>query len=276
MGMRFRLITFSILLGAVAADASSVWRVTENNGNVIYLGGSVHGLSSTDYPLPSAYNRAFDASSRLVFEDEPNVSASAMRNLYKSGFYPKNDSLKNHIDPRTYDYLRRFFGLLRMPEAQLQRYRPWMLVAMLWSSATNQLGVEGFLFRRAKANGKSVGGLESFREHYGIISGLTDKQAELALLSTFVSATSHKDANLAAWRGGDVDAIARDESTLFSDLSWLHQRLIEDRNHNWIPKIEKLLHSGQIYFVVVGAGHMGGPQGLLALLKSRGYRVEQI
>ncbi|PYL04465.1 MAG: TraB/GumN family protein, partial [Verrucomicrobia bacterium] len=94
MGMRSLLITFSILLGAVAADASSVWRVTENNGNVIYLGGSVHGLSSTDYPLPSAYNRAFDASSRLVFEDEPNVSASAMRNLYKSGFYPKNDSLK--------------------------------------------------------------------------------------------------------------------------------------------------------------------------------------
>jgi uncharacterized protein YbaP (TraB family) len=36
------------------------------------------------------------------------------------------------------------------------------------------------------------------------------------------------------------------------------------------------LRSGKTYFVVVGAGHMGGPNGLLALLRSRGYRIEQL
>jgi uncharacterized protein YbaP (TraB family) len=47
-------------------------------------------------------------------------------------------------------------------------------------------------------------------------------------------------------------------------------------NRNWIPKIESYLGSRQTYSVVVGAGHMGGPDGLLALLRSRGCKIEQL
>jgi uncharacterized protein YbaP (TraB family) len=53
-------------------------------------------------------------------------------------------------------------------------------------------------------------------------------------------------------------------------------RLIDDRNRNWIPKIEQLLRGRDTSFVVVGAAHMGGPNGLLALLKQRGYPIEQL
>jgi hypothetical protein len=44
----------------------------------------------------------------------------------------------------------------------------------------------------------------------------------------------------------------------------------------WIPKIDRLLQSNETYFVIVGAGHLGGPDGLLALLRQRGYKVEQL
>jgi hypothetical protein len=269
----------AIVTGLPDLQAASVWKVTGPNGATIYLGGSVHGLDSTDYPLPPAYNRAFDASSALVIEDDPDVSRRTVDRFFKSGFYPKGDSLKNHVDPRTYDYLRRFFALIQIPEAELATRKPWMLIMMLWSPSTNELGVESFLIRRAHANGKPILGLESFREHAEIISGLSDKQAELVLLQTFIPQAPGTDAHkemMAAWRRGDADAIARFQRESFQDLPSFGERLISARNRAWIPKIEGYIRERHTYFVVAGAAHLGGRDGLLAILRSRNYRIDQL
>jgi uncharacterized protein YbaP (TraB family) len=277
----FRLILLGLVAVATlsAAQASSVWKVTGSNGASIYLGGSVHGLLSTDYPLPSAYNHAFDLSSALVIEDDVNVSKKTAEKFYKTGLYPKGDSLKNHVDPRTYDYVRRVFALMHVSETEVAKCKPWCLIMMLWSGGTNELGIEGFLMKRAQANGKPILGLESFREHAEIISGMSDKQAELVLLRTFVPDESGDDLRkkmLAAWRRGDSDTIARLERESYRDLPTFGERLIAARNRNWIPKIEGYIRERHTYFVVAGAAHMGGPDGVLALLKARGCQVEQL
>lgn len=246
---------------------------------MIYLGGSVHGLDSTDYPLPAAYNRAFDACSALVIEEDPNVSRRAAEKLYKSGFYPKGDSLKNHVDPRTYDYVRRVFATAGVAESEIVKCKPWMLITMLWSHGTNGLGIEAFLIGRARANHKPILGLETFREHAEVISGLSDKQAELVLLETFIPqapGTHLHQQMLSAWRRGDADAIARLDHQTARDLPSFVERLVAERNRNWIPKIEGYLRDRRTYFVVAGAAHMGGPNGVIALLRTRGYRVEEL
>ena len=51
---------------------------------------------------------------------------------------------------------------------------------------------------------------------------------------------------------------------------------VTERNRNWMPKIEGYLHSGKIYFAVAGAAHMGGSNGLVTLLRNRGYQIEQL
>ena len=81
---------------------------------------------------------------------------------------------------------------------------------------------------------------------------------------------------IANWRRGDVDLIATRMRESYRDFPAFYQRLIVARNQNWIPKIEQYLRSGQIYFVVAGAGHMGGSDGLLALLRQRGCRIDQL
>src|SRR3984893_6608068 len=140
--------TLAITLVVSRADAAScVWKVTGPNGGTLYLGGSLHFLRSTDCPLPSAYNRAFDASSRLVFEEDPKTGSAAFRDLVKAGQYPKGDTLKNHVDPRTYDYVRRFFALMNVPEEKFNTYPPWLIDVMLESPPSQYfaLGVESFL-----------------------------------------------------------------------------------------------------------------------------------
>jgi uncharacterized protein len=277
------IVAASLILIVNQAGAACVWKVTSGT-NVLYLGGSIHALKSKDYPLPAAYNRAFDASDRLVCEVDPKALLESSKGILKAGEYPKGDSLKNHVDPRTYDYLRRVFKLLSVPESKFARYRPWFLSLVLQAPAlhgmSETLGVEEFLLRRARANSKPVSGLESAREHAEVFLGLTDRQSEAMLLMMFLPTQtgggSTGDEIARAWRRGDADTDTRIMLDEFRNFPSLADRFLTDRNRKWIPKIEGYLQSGKTYFVVAGTAHMGGPNGVVALLRHRGYHIEQL
>ena len=279
-----RLLPFvAVFCFAVPAEAAScVWKVTAPDGATLYLGGSVHALRKSDYPLPPEFLRACDASSHLAFEVDAKALENTTTELIKSGQYPKGDSLKNHVDPRTYAYVRRLFHLLHIPEEKLHRARPWMIVLALQSASlrgvSHDLGVDQFLMKRAKAKGKPMVGLETAAEHAGVYSGLTDRDAEILLLVTFIPDASGGGKTpdlMKAWRRGDVDALEALARSAYAEFPAFGERLLAARNRAWLPKLEGFLQSGKTYFVVVGAGHLGGPQGLLPLLRDRGYQVEQ-
>lgn len=281
--MRYLCILTSLALASIAQGAGPVWKVSNARGQVAYLAGSMHALRSVDYPLPSQFNQAFEASSRLAMEVDPQQMNRMSKEIAKAGEYPKGDSLKNHVDPRTYAYLRKLFGLVRLPEEKFARYRPWMLALSLQSPGvrglSGELGIEEFLTKRARANRKPIVGLESPREHANVYVGLSDVEAEAVLLIMFipnVEATRGSEGLTAAWRRGDADFLWRVMHDSFRDYPAFGERILEARNRAWVPKIEGFIGSGQTYMVVVGAAHMGGPEGLLALMKARGYKVEQL
>ena len=79
-----------------------------------------------------------------------------------------------------------------------------------------------------------------------------------------------------AWKSGDAPAI---EAIVLADLRSeprMYQRLLVERNRNWLPAIEALFARPGRAFVVVGAAHLVGPDGLLAMLRAKAYRVEQM
>ena len=288
--IRFRpglwLFVLACCFRPLVAEAASgcIWKITGPSGGTLYLGGSIHALRSTDYPLPSGYNRAFDASTRIALEVDPKALSGSSESLSKAGKYPSGDSLKNHVDPRTYEYLKRVFGLLRIPEEKFSRYRPWMLVLFLDSPSqrglSDDLGVDEFITQRARANNKPIAGLESAAEHASVFSGLNDRQSEALLLVQFIPAAngsfSGGDKMMSAWRRGDIEWLARSTHASYSDFPAFGDRLLGQRNQRWIPKLEGYMKSGQTYFVVVGAAHLGGSDGLIALLRARNYKVEQL
>ena len=278
------LFGIALLAGCIAGEvkgSACVWKVTDQAGAVLYLGGSVHALRPVDYPLPSAYTRAFDASDRLVFEMDPNDFEASSKEFGKAGRYPKGDSLKNHVDPRTYQYLRRFFAARGVPEEKFSTFRAWFIDVVLSAPPPEyfNLGVERFLVKKARSAKKPMGGLESVKEHNLVFEGLTDQQSEMALLLFFIHAGA-KDGGGAKlidyWKRGEVDGIAQHMRESYRDFPGFYDRLITARNQKWLPKIDTYLASKQKYFVVVGAAHMGGPNGLMALLRERGYKVEQL
>jgi hypothetical protein len=164
----------------VAEATSCVWKATSPSGGTVFLAGSVHALRGSDYPLPAAYQRAFDSSSRLAFETEPKSMEAASKGLNKAGQYGKGDSLKNHVDPRTYAYLKRYFTLLGVPEQKFSTYRPWLIAAMLEAAPKQNfnLGVERFLQNKAASARKPIESLESIQEHMAPFVDLTERESE--------------------------------------------------------------------------------------------------
>ena len=177
--------------------------------------------------------------------------------------------------------MKRFFALVGVPEAKLARYRPWLLTLMLWApdlrGFSSDLGVEARLTKRARAQGKPVSGLVSASEHMNVFVGLTDRQAEGVLLLTFIPTANNSPTSVvSAWRRGDVDFLWRKTHASFADYPAFGERILEARNRRWVPKVESHARSGKISFVVVGAAHLGGPEGLLNLLRKRGFKIEQL
>src|SRR5262249_58827888 len=79
-----------------------------------------------------------------------------------------------------------------------------------------------------------------------------------------------------AWKAGDVPTI---EQLVLKDLKaepQMYDRLLIDRNRTWLPKIEALFSRSKPAFVVVGAAHLVGSDGLLQMLKAKGYQIEQL
>ena len=283
-----RFLIYVIALSAICLAAESngatacVWKVTRPDGKTAYLGGSVHSLPRSDYPLPAAYLRAFDASSRIAFEVDARALQESTKSLVQNGKYRRGDSLKSHVDARTYAYMSRLFGLMNVAEESFSQYRPWFIVLMLQSASLRRsspkAGVDEIFMKRAAKRSMPVVGLESVQEHARVYSGLTDRESEILLLSTFIPSETRRgdDDVMKAWHRGDAETLARIMEQESKEFPAFNERLLGARNRAWIPRIDDFLASGHTYFVVVGAGHFGGSKGLLALLRAKGYQIEQL
>ena len=77
-----------------------------------------------------------------------------------------------------------------------------------------------------------------------------------------------------AWRRGDLAALEADLTQSMTELPELFGKVVTQRNRNWLPRIEQMLADPtQDYLIVTGALHMVGPQGLVELLRARGYHI---
>ena len=133
-------------------------------------------------------------------------------------------------------------------------------------------------YDRAQENNKSVQGLETAEYQISRFEGLTMEQQDHLLAETLKQLETEKTSItrlLDAWKSGDAPTV---EKIVLADLKndpVLYQRLLVERNRNWLPKIDDLFARKGRAFVVVGAAHLVGPDGLLSMLKGKGYTIEQ-
>ena len=261
-----------------------VYRVRDARGHTLHLIGSVHLLDSASVRLPVALDAAVAAARVVAFELHLDSAAAQTPALLGRGLLPADRPLARVVAPATDSLLRAVLPGLGVATAQVQRLKPWLLslqlagVAMQRAGFRPEYGLDRQPWARARAAGVRVVALETAAEQIAVLDGLPADDQEAMLrnaLGDVGRAEVVAGALRRAWRAGDVRAL---DSLAFSRMAAYPRTraaLFDDRNARWVPQVERLLADGAPAAVVVGAGHLVGPRSVVALLRDRGYDVEQ-
>ena len=105
-----------------------------------------------------------------------------------------------------------------------------MLMSPSLRGLSADLGVEGYVTKKARAAKKPISGLVGAREHMSVFSGLTDRQSEAVLLLTFIPNTGESYGSMvSAWKRGDAESAWRNTRAGFADYPAFGERILEAR-----------------------------------------------
>lgn len=281
----FRILsffTFVLLSSAVFADG--VWKISKGS-EYFYLAGSIHMLSADDYPLPPEYLKALHNSDSLVLEtDLAQLSSSAgIQQMIDLNSYPSGENLLQQLSQPLARQLADYCKKNNIPLEQITRFKPAFAAVML---TTTQLqaqgatspGVDAYLQDEAKKAGKKVAGLESMQQHLAVLNELNNSGAETLIKSTMDDLTDSSedfDSMRKAWRSGDLQQL---EHLYLDDLKSypaIYQSLIVKRNNAWVKQLVQARYQTPV-FVVVGALHLAGNDGLIKQLAQQGYQITKV
>jgi uncharacterized protein len=269
-----------------AQNRDFIWKASRGQ-SVVYLVGSVHLLSKDYYPLSPALDKAFKETDLLVEELHLGQMAQveSQMTILMRGMLPSGQTLDKVVSPATFALVSERVKSLGLPIEPLSRFKPWALALTLlgleWQAAgfDAELGLDKHFYDQAVAAGKEVQGLETIEFQISQFDEMSMEEQDRMLASTLRELETEKAAvtTLAnAWKAGDAPTVEKIVLQELRKEPGMYQRLLVDRNKNWMPKIEALFARKGRSFVVVGAAHLVGPDGLLALLKAKGYAIEQL
>lgn len=269
----------------VVESAQILWKV-QSPQNTIYLAGSIHVLQKDHYPLHHEFDDAFNASSRLIFEADLDGLSSplAQMNMLRKGLYLNGETLPTVLSPESYATAKAGLAGLGQQIEDFHRLKPWMVATAVMALELQKLGFESaygvdrHFFKKAKAAGKDIQGLETVEFQLNLFDQLSPSIQEQFLLQTLEDlknlGTQVSDM-VEAWKQGNVQEL---ETLLvgMGEYPELNQALVINRNRDWLPHVEQALQEKEPVFIVVGALHLLGKEGLVEALKEKGYRVQQL
>jgi len=271
-----------------ASQKHFLWKV-ESEKATVYLMGSVHVGKEDLYPLDDVIENAFKKSDRVVFELplDKKGQLEAASQFVKAGRLPKGDTLDKHLDEKTKKLLDEYGKNSKFPIDKLKAFRPWFVaitisqLEMAKHGYSPRHGVDHYFQRKAEEAGKPTEGLETYNDQIKVFTSLPEKTQQLFLresLQDVKKLNKIMQRMLAAWKAGDA---AKLDEVEFKDLRTkqyrpLYRNLIVERNKKWLKTIEGYLKTDATYFVVVGAGHLVGKDGLVELLKAKKYDISQL
>ena len=292
-GLAARLPGLALLLGlALAAPARAeppvpmLWKVSDAD-NSIYLLGAFHLLGADDYPLSKDVERAFADAEVLLFELSPEeMSSPALAGrMTEAGRRQRPGTLQQDLGPELWARLERHAAATGLPLAQLAGFDPWFvgltigLMEMGRQGLDPKLGLDRHFMEAAARAGKPAAGLELATTQIAVLAGMTlDEQRQLLAEALEQSGKEQSRDLHAAWRAGDVQRLWQDMGAeMKRDYPALYRRINIERNQAWLPKLERRLAAGtDDVLVVVGALHLLGEDGVVELLRAKGYAVERI
>jgi uncharacterized protein YbaP (TraB family) len=276
--------------GQVVGDGynnSLIYKI-QSDTNTVYILGSIHVLAEEYYPLTRSFSYAYYNSQKVIFEIDPEIlfAPDSFTKYEKQYTFQNGKTLEMVLSPKTYTLVKQKLKAMGADIQKVKKYKPWVLYLALsgkFDSSRDfrpELGIENHFYRMAKDAGKPTGGLETIQDQLNVFDTLP-LNIQDALLHESLAITGSKEREKAflhmvkAWHQGRLDGLEQLVET-FKTYPLFYKKLLVQRNRNWVPQIESLLNEDKNVLVIVGAAHLAGEDGLIALLTGKGLQIERV
>ncbi|MBR5278536.1 MAG: TraB/GumN family protein [Clostridia bacterium] len=296
------LFILTLLVGCAQEESQIspiLYKVTDGEGNHIWLFGSIHIGEDYFYPLPDYVLNAYNQSDALAVELDAvalQQDMQAQAELAGIMLYTDGTTIKDHISPELYNSARKILE-------ENQQYIPAMdyYIPAMWSSAIDnitvsklglktELGIDLHLLNKANEEGKPILEVESAKFQYEMLANYSAELQEFLLTSSVqqgqnpILAKPSYDQMINLWAKGDeaaLDSYLNAQSPLLTAEQKLlmeeyNDALITQRNKNMTKYAMAALQSGKKVFICVGAAHIVGRNAVAQQLKALGYTVERV
>lgn len=284
--IRFFLICWLFMPFSMLQAETSVWRV-EKDGNHIFLGGTLHILTASDFPLPEEFDQAYAESDTIFFETDIGAISSPafMTKSMAAMSYSDGRTLQSVLAPETYAQLGSYLSERGMPISLMNGFTAGgvsltITILELQNLGYTGGGVDQHYYTKAAGEGRTLGFFETIDEQLAFISKLGDGIENELILYTLADVSRLEglfEEMKTHWRTGNADGLYTSMIAEMKDqFPDAYASLFLNRNNAWMPDIEAMFETEETELILVGAAHMAGPDGLLDQLARKGYTVTKL
>ena len=259
-----------------------LWEVTGKGlTKPSYFLGTMHLLCPEDAFLSASVLEVLNYTEKVYLEvdmDDMGQMLSGMKSMQMRNGTKLSDLLTEAEMEKVKTY---FEGKLPLPFAMVQNYKPMLLLAMIAQQSlpcNASSGTEMLLMTEAKKRKKNIEGLETLAFQASIFDSIPYADQAKALLEAMTDTTDQKKQALemvSSYQQQDLDRILKLTEDENSGMANYLDLFLFKRNKNWVEQFEKLAPGGS-YLFAVGAGHLPGKEGVLDLLRQKGYTLRPV
>ena len=302
LGITFLLVTFLFSCSTTqktaalvekektyAADQNALlWKVTGNElKQPSYVFGTIHMIGKEDFFLTKGIETAFSASEKVVFEinmeemNDMSILFKLMGKITMEG----GQTLKDLVSDEDYKLVESHFKKMGLPLMFLEKIKPLFLSTFasgdvapgdLQSGELKSYEME--FMEMAQNEKKEMGGLETIEFQLSMFDSIPYKAQADMLIDAIKGADSGNDQfqqMVEMYKKQDLPGLYRMIQGDTEGVAEFEDLLLVGRNKNWIPIMETMMDTKSTFFAV-GAGHLGGENGVVALLRKKGFTVTAV
>ncbi len=269
------------------AEKALLWKISGRGlKQPSYLLGTIHLIPKEKFALSEATRQALDRVGRIAFEiDLKEMGGPGLFKVMNKTFMSGGKTLRDLLSAEDYALVREQASQRSMlPLSTLERMKPMFVASMLENegdalgNSSRMTSVEMELYRLARKRQLATAGLETMEYQLSLFDSIPyTLQARMLVeqLRQQNDASGEFARMVVLYQQKDLQAMEAMTRESFSDEPVIQEALIYRRNRDWIPIIVRMMREQPTFFAV-GAGHLGGTQGVIALLRKEGYRVEAV
>ena len=272
-------------------DNTLLWKLSGKGIKTSYLYGTIHLIPENDFFLNKASLSAFNKTKQLVMEmDMSNQMMMALEMMTLSPM-KDNKTLRDILSEEDFALVQHYFEkeatsleIKALPFKMINTWKPMISQTLLYQEMIKgkTKSYEMELLEMAKKQKMTLGGLETVADQMGVFDMISYEDQAAALVATIKSLQNKEDNSstefeqiVNLYKAQDIEGMIEASKDEFAKADNMEDELLIKRNKNWIPLIPKFAKEKSTFFAV-GAAHLGGPYGIIRLLRQAGYKVEPI